>query len=124
MNRDELLNSHLEALRHADDREGAGPEVEKSLREAVERRRRVVWIRGAGGGAIAATIALVWVMVRRPAEPVRNTTVTVPPPLIVQPAPREVPVHTATVRVVRKRPRPRLVPPPPKGEIATGFMTV
>jgi hypothetical protein len=110
---------YFTALASADADKEAGPNVEKALLQAFRRRARVaVWIRQWAWGAIAASLGLVWVAVRHPAEPVRQPVARVEAPVVAEvPAPS---VSSPVVTVRRARPRP--VRTPAAREIATGFI--
>jgi hypothetical protein len=117
MNRPEFLA----ALARADESRSAAPDVEKALLQAFRRSHESIWTRRvAGWGALAATVALLWLVGRPAAKPGRQAaTVTVPPSVMEIPA---APVPSAVVAAHRLRPRPARVAV--KREIVTNFIPV
>jgi hypothetical protein len=117
MNRPEFLA----ALARADENRSADSKVEETLLQAFRQRHRSIWTRRAAGwGALAAAVALVWLVSRPAAKPVRQDTAVIVPPKVVEiPVPPAPPVVVATHRL---RPKPaRAVA---KREIVTGFIPV
>ncbi len=117
MNRPEFLAM----LARADEGQGPAPEVEKALLRAFQRRHRSLWTRSAASwGALAASIALVWMVTRPAAKPVRLETTMIVPPKAV-----EIPVAPAPPTLAAARAsRPKPARAAAKREIATDFIPV
>ena len=117
MNRPEFLA----ALARADENQSVDAKVEETLLQAFRQKHRSIRTRRAAGwGALAAAIALVW-LVSRPAEkPGRQeTTVSMPPSVVEIPVPPAPPVAVATRRL-----HPKPLQAVAKREIVTGFIPV
>ncbi|MBI2679698.1 MAG: hypothetical protein HYX25_01665 [Candidatus Solibacter usitatus] len=117
MNRPEFLA----ALARTDANLSAAPEVEQALLEALRRSHRSIWIRRASGwGALAAAMALFWILGRPAAKPVRLETAVITPSQVVEIPAAPVPPLVVAERPLRHKPARAAV----KREVVTDFIPV